>query len=302
MKKVSKIITIIIIEDLLRLYTRTRPEIKLNTANQIIPSFIYGTAWKKEATAHLVLQAISAGFVAIDTANQIKHYDESLVGEALLSLFNQGIKRETLFLQTKFTPVNGQDHRTPYNASDNITTQVEQSFNSSLKHLHTNYIDSYLLHGPYSGNGLIEEDWEAWKAIEGIYKSGKTKMIGVSNVNAEQLSLLCDRATIKPMTVQNRCYSSMGWDKEVRKICRDHNIVYQGFSLLTANQHTLMHPKIRAIANRLNTGPEQVIFRFAKQIGILPLTGTTNRQHMEEDLKSENLEISMDETELIGTL
>ena len=63
---------------------------------------MYGTAWKKEATTQLVQLAVSSGFTAIDTANQIIHYDEALVGEALLALAQTGIKRESLFLQTNF--------------------------------------------------------------------------------------------------------------------------------------------------------------------------------------------------------
>ena len=49
-----------------------------------IPSFMYGTAWKKEATTHLVQLAVASGFTAIDTANQLIHYQEALVGDALL--------------------------------------------------------------------------------------------------------------------------------------------------------------------------------------------------------------------------
>src|SRR3989338_9417244 len=82
-----------------------------------LPSFMYGTAWKKEATSHLVQSAVAAGFTAIDTANQLIHYQEALVGDALLALAKQGIARDRLFLQTKFTSVGGQDHRTPYPAS-----------------------------------------------------------------------------------------------------------------------------------------------------------------------------------------
>jgi len=267
--------------------------------NVTIPCFIYGTAWKKEATAQLVQLAVSSGFTAIDTANQIIHYDEARVGEALLALNNKGIKRETLFLQTKFTPAEGQDYRTPYDASADITTQVGQSLDNSLKHLHTDYVDSYLLHGPYSRKGLGEEDWEVWAAIEGIYESGRTKMIGVSNVTAGQLTQLCEKAVMKPMVVQNRCYAVLGWDKEVREICKANQIIYQGFSLLTANRNTLGHREIGIIAKRLRTGPEQVIFRFAMQIGILPLTGTNSEQHMKEDLQVENLELSLDEIKLI---
>src|SRR2546422_8622125 len=147
-----------------------------------LPSFMYGTAWKKEATTHLVQLAVAAGFRAIDTANQLIHYQEALVGEALQALTKQGIARDRLFLQTKFTPTNGQDHRTPYDASADLTTQVKQSFASSLAHLHTENVDSYVLHGPYQRRGLGGADRGGWAALERLYQSGKTKMNGISNL------------------------------------------------------------------------------------------------------------------------
>ena len=263
---------------------------------------MYGTAWKKEATTHLVQAAVAAGFTAIDTANQLIHYQEALVGEALLALAKQGIARDRLFLQTKFTSAGGQDHRTPYDAAAAPTIQVRQSFDSSLAHLHTDYVDSYVVHGPYQRRGLGDADWEVWAAMEGIYQSGKAKMIGISNVTAEQLATLCERAKHKPMMVQNRCYAALGWDKEVREICRTHGIIYQGFSLLTANQEVLIAPQVRAIAKRLGTGAAQVIFRFAMQIGMLPLTGTTNPQHMKEDLQAEQLTLTPDDIQMIETI
>src|SRR5262245_39368559 len=127
---------------------------------QLIPTFIYGTAWKKEATADLVQTALKAGFTAIDTANQPKHYTEPLVGEALGIGAAQGIASDSLVLQTKFTPVNGQDHRLPYDPKASVSEQVAQSFESSLQHLKTDYLDSYLLHGPYSYPALGNSDWE----------------------------------------------------------------------------------------------------------------------------------------------
>jgi len=267
-----------------------------------IPSFMYGTAWKKEATTALVLQAVEAGFTAIDTANQLIHYDEARVGEALLQLANQGITREKLFLQTKFTPVNGQDHRLPYDAHASITTQVTQSFESSLAHLHTEYLDSYVLHGPYSRRGLGPEDWEVWAAIESLYDAGKTKMIGVSNVSADQLTLLCAKAKHKPMMVQNRCYAAFGWDKDVREICRTHNLIYQGFSLLTANREVFSEPAIRAMAAKYQTGLAQIVFRYSQQIGMLTLTGTTNPQHMRDDIQCDRFTLSPDELAVIETI
>jgi diketogulonate reductase-like aldo/keto reductase len=275
----------------------------LTAYNQVpIPSFMYGTAWKKEATRQLVELAVASGFKAIDTANQLIHYEEALVGEALQALEKKGIARDTLFLQTKFTSAGGQDHRTPYDPSADLTTQVRQSFDSSLTHLCTEYVDSYVLHGPYQRRGVGEADWEVWAAMEGLYQSGETKMIGISNVTAGQLTELCEQANVKPMVVQNRCFAVLGWDKEVREICQAHAIIYQGFSLLTANRAVLADPEIRTIAQRLGTGSAQVIFRFAMQIGMLPLTGTTSQQHMKEDLQAEQFTLSTEEIRRIETI
>lgn len=272
----------------------------LTAYNQVpLPSFMYGTAWKKEATTRLVQLAVASGFTAIDTANQLIHYQEALVGEALQALEKKGIKRDALFLQTKFTSIDGQGGRAPYDASADLATQVRQSFDSSLAHLGTEYVDSYVLHAPISRRGLGTADWEVWSAMEGLYQSGKTKMIGVSNVMAGQLAQLCEQANVKPMVVQNRCFAALGWDQEVRKICQSNGIVYQGFSLLTANREVLVDPAIRAIAHRVGAGPAQVIFRFAMQIGMLPLTGTTSQQHMKEDLQAEQLALSSEEIQRI---
>ena len=272
----------------------------LKSYNQItIPSFMYGTAWKKEATAYLVELAVSMGFRAIDTANQLIHYQEALVGEALQALAEQGIKRDSLFLQTKFTSLDGQGGRAPYDPSADLATQVRQSFDSSLAHLHTDYLDSYVLHAPYSRLGLGDEDWEVWGAMEELYQSGKTKMIGVSNITAVQLAELCERANVKPMVVQNRCFAVLGWDLEVREICQAHDVIYQGFSLLTANREVLAGREIQTLARRLNATPAQIIFRFAMQIGMLPLTGTTDEQHMREDLQAEQITLSSEEIERI---
>src|SRR6185436_4853295 len=238
-----------------------------------LPSFIYGTAWKKDATSGLVQNAAHAGFRAIDTANQPRHYNEPAVGDALEALAANGLSRKALFLQTKFTPIDGQDHRVPYDRNLALKDQVQQSFESSLEHLKTDYIDSYLLHGPYSYPGLGAEDWEVWSALEVIQQSGRAGMIGISNVNHLQLLELIGKARIKPMAVQNRCFANRGWDRTVRNICVDHGIMYQGFSLLTANPNVVGHPDVVAIASRLGVQSEQVVFRFAMQAGMTPLTG-----------------------------
>lgn len=265
------------------------------------PSFIYGTAWKKDATTELVKAAVGAGFRAIDTANQPKHYSEALVGEALKDLAAKGVSRDSLFLQTKFTPIDGHDNRVPYDPQLPLKEQVRQSFESSLQHLNTDRLDSYLLHGPYSYPGLSDADWEVWGALEDIHRSGGAGRIGISNVNQLQLSTLVQKASVKPAVVQNRCYANRGWDREVREICKANGIMYQGFSLLTANPPVLRHPPVVAMARRCGVNPEQIVFRFAMQAGMTPLTGTTDARHMQEDLKALEIELTPEEVKFIET-
>ncbi|MEZ0228407.1 MAG: aldo/keto reductase family protein [Planctomycetota bacterium] len=249
------------------------------------PKFVYGTAWKELDTKRLVGLALAAGFRAIDTANQRKHYHEAGVGEALAEAFAKGlVKREDLWLQTKFTHLDGQDQRLPYDPSAPVAKQVEQSFARSLEHLGVSKLDSLVLHGPSLRNRLAPEDLEAWFAMEALQKAGKTEVVGVSNVTLAQLEEVCTKGTVKPAYVQNRCYASTGWDRPVRAFCKKNGIVYQGFSLLTANRDEVASSAVKKIATRAKLTPQGVIFRFAIQVGMLPLTGTKNATHMKEDL------------------
>lgn len=247
-------------------------------------TLMYGTAWKEEDTAAYTQQAIRCGFRAIDTANQRKHYYEAGVGEAVQASIGAGIcRREDLFLQSKYTYQAGQDHRLPYDANASLPTQVEQSFAQSLLHLHTDYLDSYILHGPLHQSGFGPEDQSVWKAMETLKQSRKTRFLGVSNVSPEQLKILLKTASIPPDFVQNRCYATTGWDHEVRALCRQANIRYQGFSLLTANRQILSHPDFLTLTINAGCTGAQLIFAFAKHLHMLPLIGSTQIKHLQED-------------------
>src|SRR6202162_1469824 len=107
-----------------------------------LPGILYGTAWKEDRTPAQTDLALSTGFRAIDTANQRRHYFEAGVGEALAAAYRDGlVRREDLFLQTKFTYIDGQDHRLPYDPQADLTMQVAQSMARSLEHLRTEWVD-----------------------------------------------------------------------------------------------------------------------------------------------------------------
>jgi diketogulonate reductase-like aldo/keto reductase len=268
-----------------------------------VPRFLYGTAWKEGNTQRLTELALEQGFRGIDTANQRKHYDEAAVGRGVAQSIARGlVARDDLFLQTKFTFRDGQDHRLPYDPSAPIAAQVEQSFDSSLQHLGTQIIDSYVLHGPSQRTGWVAADAAAWRAMESIHASGRARLLGVSNVTLEQLQALCREAGVPPRFVQNRCYASRGWDRNVREFCAANGIVYQGFSLLTANRSAMARPELARIAHRHGRTVAQVVFRFALDVGMIPLTGTTDAGHMRDDLDVFNFQLDRQEVDQIERL
>ena len=268
-----------------------------------VPDFLYGTAWKEDRTQALTELALRAGFRGIDTANQRRHYAEAGVGAGLAAAYRAGVvTRAELFLQTKFTYQRGQDHRLPYDPAADLSTQVAQSMASSLEHLGTDHVDSYVLHGPASGHGWSEDDAETWEAMVKERDAGRTRRLGVSNVSLRHLEQMAATGAEAPAFVQNRCFARVGWDRAVRAFCAQRSIVYQGFSLLTANPEVLQHPLVSRLAARLGATRPQVVFRFAQAVGMLPLTGTADPEHMTQDLASRELALTADEVRAIESV
>lgn len=245
-----------------------------------MPRILYGTAWKKNDTEMFVRQAIATGYRGIDTACQPKHYHEPGVGAAVASC---EIPRSELFLQTKFTPLSGQDpKRIPYDPDAPLAKQVTQSFETSLSNLRTDYIDSLVLHSPYPSD---EQTLEVWNAMEQLVDSGQVKQIGISNCyRLKTLQSLHKASRVKPAVLQNRFYAETDYDVDLRAFCREQKITYQSFWTITANPHLLADETVRLLALKYQRNPEQILFRYLTQVEVVPLTGTRSEEHMREDL------------------
>lgn len=266
-----------------------------------IPNMIYGTAWKKENTTDLVFEALKQGFKGIDTACQPKHYREDLVGLGLLKAYEIGIKREDIFIQTKFTPIDGQDQSNmPYLQSDEIEVQVEKSFETSKKNLKTNFIDAYILHSPvYPGSKLQR----VWQKMEEFYDKKEVGALGISNCyDLDTLKFLYENAKIKPSIIQNRFYAQSGYDKEIRVFCKQNNITYESFWSLSANPDILISEVLQNLINKYQRSAAEIFYRFLNHIEIVPLNGTTSTKHMMEDLKIGEFELLDREIEEITQL
>jgi diketogulonate reductase-like aldo/keto reductase len=254
--------------------------------SNITLKMLYGTAWKKERTTNLVTQALQAGFLAIDTAAQPKHYQEHLVGNGIRTfLSSNNITRQDLYLQTKYTSINGQDPKNlPYDPSTSITEQVKASVASSLHNLRhndnadENYIDCLVLHSPLP---TINQTMEAWDAMSSFVPT-KVYSLGISNTSLPILQHIWSNSSVKPKVVQNRFYSATGWDVSLREFCKEHSIQYQSFWTLTGNPELVNSQFVQRTAGEVGVSVEVTLYSLVQGLGITPINGT--RSHIESDV------------------
>ncbi|KND94608.1 NAD(P)H-dependent D-xylose reductase [Tolypocladium ophioglossoides CBS 100239] len=252
-----------------------------------IPRLVYGTAWKKDQTADLVYAALRAGFRGIDTAAQPKHYDERGVGEGVRRAVAEGIvKRQQLFIQTKFTAPDGQSHMAPYDLAAPLVEKVHQSVQSSLDNFTIDgqepYLDSIVLHSPLD---TIQDTLTAWKALES-YAPHTLRNLGISNATLPVVEALHSRAARPPAVVQNRFHARTGYEGPLRAFCRDRGVVFQSFWTITANGRLVQSQPVVRVAR--GAGVEAVAAYYALVLGLGNVTildGTTDEDNMKEDLE-----------------
>lgn len=266
-----------------------------------IPGILYGTAWKKGRTAQMVGQALALGFRGLDTACQPKHYNEPGVGAGVAARLGPGLAREDLYLQTKFTPINGQDpKRVPYDPNAPLVSQIAESCKLSLSNLQTTYLDALVLHSPFS---TLNQTLTAWQAMEALVDQGLVRELGISNCyDLAELKAIWQAARIKPLVVQNRFYATTHFDTGIRRFCRNHGLFYQSFWTLTANNYLLEHPSIKELSYSYGVSEPQLFFRALTQLGIVPLTGTSSERHMREALSIFEFSLRQEEVHAVEKL
>ncbi|KAJ5664816.1 uncharacterized protein N7477_007264 [Penicillium maclennaniae] len=284
----------------------------LDSGPAFMPVFLYGTAWKKEQSADLVYIAVKAGFRAIDTAAQPRHYQEDLVGDGIRRAIADGIvRREDLYVspfkptsptdscltqakvQTKFSPVEAQDpNNMPYHPEASVTEQVQTSVMSSLHNLRPSfdpasvdhaYIDALVIHSPLR---TLELTLEAWSALE-TYVPHRIRNLGISNCSLPVLRELNDspQVKVKPAVVQNRFYEDTLFDVSLRAFCRDHQIIYQSFWTLTANPDLVRSTPVQQLAAHTDISPAAALYALVVSLSnVAVLNGTKDEGRMREDL------------------
>ncbi|KAH8646347.1 aldo/keto reductase [Xylariales sp. PMI_506] len=258
-----------------------------------LPSFIYGTAWKRDDTAVVVSLAIQNGFTAFDTAAQPKHYREELVGQAIREAFASGTfkSREDIWIQTKFSRPASQDpENSAYQLDIPLERQVHASIKGSLHNLRHDegkelgYIDSLLLHSPYPD---FADTLRAWRVLEGYVKAGEIRALGVSNVPLDVLTELYERADIKPRFVQVRFQPTTDYEASLRRFCAEREITFQAYRVLKANKDLQDSNVVGDVAAAVAVERTAALYLCVLGLSagaVRILNGTKSPEHMRNDI------------------
>lgn len=256
------------------------PTVKLNSGYEM-PILGLGTySLHGDTCKNAVLSAINQGYRLIDTAYM--YGNEKEIGEAIRE---SKVPREELFVITKIYP--GEQFSNP-----------EKAIQESLDKLNIGYIDMMLLHHP--GNN----DIKAYKAIEKFVEQGKIHSIGLSNWYIEEIDDFISQVSIMPALIQNEIHP---YYQEQRVVPYMHKlgIVMQAWYPLGGRGHTtelLSDSTISSIAKAHNKSSAQVILRWHLQRGVVAIPGSSNPEHILENISIFDFELSDEEMQRIAAL
>ena len=255
------------------------PTVKLSSGYDM-PILGLGTySLHGDVCVNSVKAALAAGFRKFDTASIYGNEEE--VGQGVRE---SGVPREEIFVATKLYP----------NQYDNPEAAIEEC----LRKLDIGYIDLMLLHHPGTN------DVKAYKAMEKYVAAGKIRSIGVSCYYVKEINDFLPKVNIKPVLVQNEAHPYYQ-DTEVVEHLHSLGIVVEAWYPLGGRGHQkelLSDPVLSQIAAKHDKSVAQVILRWNLQRGVVVIPGSSNPDHIKENISIFDFSLSNNEMAQIAAL
>ncbi|WP_093831173.1 aldo/keto reductase [Spirosoma endophyticum] len=226
-----------------------------------------------------VLDAIATGYRLIDTA--ASYGNEEAVGQAIKKC---GVPREELFITTKLW-IQSEGYE-----------GTKKAFDASLKKLGLDYLDLYLIHQPF---GDVHGEW---RAMEEVYKAGRTRAIGVSNFQPDRLIDLIIHNEIVPAVNQIETHP-FHQQIDAHQFLLDNKVQIESWGPFAEGKNELFHNDLlESIGAKYNKTIAQVVLRWLTQRGIVAIPKSVRKERMEENFNSLDFTLSADDMESIKTL
>lgn len=281
---------------------------KLTTANgNLVPSVGLGTyPFQGSLMADVVKKALKIGYRLIDTSDDYR--GESGIGMAVKELSDIGLKREDIFLQTKITDNDSYDDEplaglffnkySKFMKRHSVEEVVREKVQDSLFEMHTDYIDSLLIHQPYPD--YYEEIWDVLIQLK---KEGLVRYIGVSNFYKRHLEQLKGKEEFPQI---NQIYlSPIGIKQQDVDYCNNENIQLMTFSPLI-DIRTRRVPAGNGVFNELQgkygKSLAQIVLRWNVERGSIPLARSRNESRLKENFDIFDFSLTKEEVDGISSL
>lgn len=255
-----------------------------------IPVIGFGTfGLKDEEMMEVIRNAIIIGFRLFDTAYE--YGNEKSFGNAINKCISEGlVKREDLFIQTKFYP------ESPYGYED-----VYKQFESSIEKLGIKYVDAYLIHKPvpwHSELNYAVQNREVWKAFAELKKGGKIKHLGVSNFLERHIEFLEADKDCIPEINQIEIHP-LFHQRGLSEWCRINGILVEGWSPL-ARGRALNNNYISKLSKKYYKTPAQICLAWQIQMGTVPITSANTKEWIQSSYDS--IQLKIDHEDIQGFL
>lgn len=215
---------------------------------------------KPDDCERTVSSALQSGYRLIDTANV--YMNERAVGRGVKA---SGVPREEILVASKIW------------CTEYKYKKAVAAIDATLLRLGLDVLDILILHQPF---GRVDE---AWRAAEEAVKSGKVRLLGVSNFDEDDLEKLLTYCTVKPILDQVECHPYCA-RRMLAKYLKEHGILLESWYPLGSGSAGLFSEKIvTSLAEKYQRSPAQILLRWHVEEGYLPIPGTKNPLHAAEN-------------------